>query len=63
MMIDMVCKMKIDEKGTRYSLTFESETYFFCSEGCLAEFKRHSDDYLKPPGSCCDEPKEETLDV
>lgn len=48
MVIDLVCKMEIDEKATGYSLKYEGEEYFFCSEGCLEEFKRRPMDYVKP---------------
>ncbi len=24
-------------------------TYFFCSEACLAEFRRHPEEYAEPP--------------
>lgn len=45
MVIDLVCKMEIDEKNAFSSLKLDGEEYFFCSEGCCAEFKRHSDEY------------------
>lgn len=48
MVIDLVCKMEIDENTAGYSLNYECEEYFFCSEGCLEEFKRRPLDYLKP---------------
>ena len=51
MVIDLVCKMEIDEKAAGYSLDYEGEEYFFCSEGCQAEFLRHPKDYLKPTDS------------
>jgi hypothetical protein len=42
--------------------------YFFCSEGCRAEFKRRPQDYLKGASdiACCDallEKEEEKPDV
>ncbi len=48
MVTDLVCKMEIDEKAAGYSLIYEGEKYFFCSEGCLEEFKRRPLDYLRP---------------
>lgn len=48
MVKDLVCKMEIDEKAAAYSLNYEGEDYFFCSEGCLEEFKRHPRDYVNP---------------
>lgn len=47
MVKDTVCEMEIDEKAVGFSLNFEGQTYFFCSEGCLAEFQRHPQDYVK----------------
>ncbi len=46
MMTDPVCNMQLDEKAVTHSLVFENETFFFCSEGCQAEFLRHPPDYL-----------------
>lgn len=51
MVIDPVCKMEIDEKATLYSLVYEGETHFFCSEGCQAEFLRHAREYMKRTAS------------
>ena len=48
MAIDPVCKMEVDESRAKPSLIIEGNNYYFCSEGCLAEFQRHSDEYLKP---------------
>jgi YHS domain-containing protein len=48
MVIDPVCKMEMDESRAKASLVFEGSDYYFCSEGCLAEFQRHSDEYSKP---------------
>ena len=48
MVTDLVCKMEIDEKTAAYSLNYEGDEYFFCSEGCREEFKRHPLDYVKP---------------
>ena len=48
MVTDLVCKMEIDEKAAAYSFDYEGEEYFFCSEGCLEEFKRRPMDYVKP---------------
>ena len=47
MLTDPVCKMDIDERTAGHSIIFEKESYFFCSEGCQAEFLRHPEDYVK----------------
>ena len=46
MTLDVVCKMEIDEGVTELCIVFEGRNYCFCSEGCRAEFERHSADYL-----------------
>ena len=38
--------MEIDVTIVSESLTFEGETYFFCSEGGRAEFIRHAAEYI-----------------
>lgn len=63
MVKDLVCGMNVNEKIVGYSMVFEGEMYFFCSEGCWAEFRRHPQEYLKMPDSCCEKPLEEKLDV
>lgn len=45
MVTDLVCKMEVDEKTAFSSLSLDGEEYFFCSEGCCAEFMRHPDEY------------------
>lgn len=55
MVEDAVCKMQVNENAG-YSLIYEGEKYFFCSQGCRAEFKRRSQDYLQP---AADEPSKE----
>ncbi|MBX3283595.1 MAG: YHS domain-containing protein [Acidobacteria bacterium] len=47
MVTDLVCKMEIDETKAFSSLTFDGEKYFFCSEGCCAEFMRHPNEYRR----------------
>ena len=55
MVKDLVCGMDVNEKAAGYSMIFEDEVYFFCSEGCRAEFRRRPQDYLKPAddAACC----------
>ncbi|HRH40827.1 MAG TPA: YHS domain-containing protein [Pyrinomonadaceae bacterium] len=58
MIKDLVCGMEADDNAS-YSLVFEGEKYFFCSQDCRAEFKRHPQDYLTPPAEetgCCGKP-------
>lgn len=63
MIVDLVCGMKLTGNDAKYSLVFEGETYFFCSEGCRAEFRRHPEDYSQPAADRCHQPLEEKTDV
>jgi len=47
MVTDPVCNMRFDEQEVMHTLTLERDVYYFCSEACRAEFKRHTDDYVK----------------
>lgn len=58
MVKDIVCGMEVNETAA-YSFVFENEKYFFCSQGCRAEFKRRPQDYLKTSAedtACCGKP-------
>jgi Cu+-exporting ATPase len=48
-----------------YSLVYEGKKYFFCSQGCRAEFKRRPQEYLKSAEFSCgkSESKGEKRDV
>jgi P-type Cu+ transporter len=50
---DPVCQMRLDEAGVKERLAYEGREYYFCSVGCLSEFRRHPEDYA------ADEPPEE----
>ena len=39
--------MQVDEKQTTHALEYGGCIYYFCSEGCRAEFHRHPEDYVK----------------
>ena len=45
MVIDPVCGMQVDSRTARYSFPAGERIYWFCSEGCRAEFCRHPEDY------------------
>lgn len=47
MLTDPVCHMQVDESDAKYSLVYEGRVYYFCSEGCRAEFQRHPEDYME----------------
>lgn len=46
MTTDVVCGMEIDEMATKFRVDDATQRFYFCSEGCLAEFKRHRADYV-----------------
>ena len=50
-MMDVVCKMQLDETLNLESLFYEEQKYYFCSIGCRAEFERHPEDYAQPAQS------------
>jgi P-type Cu+ transporter len=50
MVTDPVCRMAIDERSATHWVVLKGHQYFFCSEGCLAEFLRHPDDYTVREG-------------
>lgn len=49
MVLDPVCRMQVDEETARYPFPCGESIYYFCSEGCRAEFQRHPEDYVRKP--------------
>lgn len=45
MPIDTVCGMELSI--TEITLVLNGTSFYFCSEGCRAEFLRHTDDYVQ----------------
>ena len=43
---DPVCGMEVDKNETDLKYEYQGEDYFFCSRGCLEEFKEHPEQYL-----------------
>lgn len=41
---DIVCGMELS--ATEIMFVLDGRQYYFCSEGCRAEFLRHADDYV-----------------
>lgn len=60
---DLVCGMTVDPSDA-YDFQYQGKSYYFCSEGCLKEFKSHPEQYLKlkqeEPCSHCDSHKPKT---
>ena len=44
--IDPVCGMTVDTTTSQLSLEHDGKTYWFCSRGCLLEFRDDPDKYL-----------------
>ena len=45
LVVDPVCEMQIQVSEARWKVIYDQKMYYFCSEGCLAEFMRHPEDY------------------
>lgn len=44
--IDPVCLMKVDPKTNQIKSVVDTETYYFCAEGCKKEFESDPKKYL-----------------
>jgi YHS domain-containing protein len=44
---DLVCKMDVDEKTSKYKTIHEGKTYFFCAPGCQKAFEANPKRYIK----------------
>jgi P-type Cu+ transporter len=44
---DPVCGMMLDESTAKFKITYEGETYHFCSLQCKKRFKRHQSKFIK----------------
>jgi YHS domain-containing protein len=43
--IDPVCGMEVEDEETTWVLTYEDESFWFCSQECRDEFDRHPEEY------------------
>lgn len=46
MEIDPVCGMEVDPQSAAGSYEFRGVTYYFCSTGCLEDFKEAPESYV-----------------
>jgi P-type Cu+ transporter len=46
--IDPVCGMEVDTTTSTLTLEHEARQYWFCSKGCLLDFKEDPGKYLDP---------------
>lgn len=44
---DPVCGAVLDENTTKFKITHDGETYYFCCLKCKKRFKRHADKFVK----------------
>jgi Cu+-exporting ATPase len=44
---DPVCGAVLDERTSKYKITYEGDTYHFCCVTCKKRFKRHPLKFLK----------------
>src|SRR6185503_20944835 len=46
-MTDPICGMTVEPERAAGSHVYNGQTYYFCSQHCLTEFKKDSDKFLK----------------
>jgi len=44
---DPVCGMVLDENTAKFKISYDGETYHFCSLVCKKRFKRHASKFIK----------------
>ena len=44
--IDPVCGMEVETEGALLTFEYQGTTYYFCSKGCLLDFKDDPEHYL-----------------
>jgi YHS domain-containing protein len=44
---DPVCGTVLDERTSKFKITFGGETYYFCCLSCKKKFKRHPLKFVK----------------
>jgi YHS domain-containing protein len=47
MVIDPVCKMKVNEKNAKFKSEYQEKNYYFCAPGCKKAFDNNPEKYLK----------------
>ena len=46
MVVDVVCKMEIDEKTAKWKSEYKGKTYYFCAPGCKKTFDKEPEKYI-----------------
>jgi len=47
MVLDVVCKMGVDEKTAKWKSEYKGKTYYFCAQMCKQKFDRNPEQYVK----------------
>lgn len=53
---DPVCKMKINKEKAKFSIDFDGQKYYFCSQNCKEKFEKDPKKYITEEshtGGCC----------
>ena len=50
-MTDPICGMNVDAEHAAGSYVYNNQTYYFCSQHCLAKFKEDPEKFLKSPAA------------
>jgi YHS domain-containing protein len=48
MAIDPVCGMEVDTDKAQWTAEQDGQTYYFCSKGCMLDFKDNPQKFLDP---------------
>lgn len=48
MVLDVVCKMEVDEMTAKWKTEYKGKTYYFCAQMCKQKFDRNPEQYIKP---------------
>jgi Cu+-exporting ATPase len=46
--IDPVCGMEVDTEGAQWTAQHDGRYFYFCSKGCMLDFKEDPEHYLDP---------------
>lgn len=47
MVLDVVCKMNVDEKTAKWKSEYKGKTYYFCASMCKQKFDKSPEKYAK----------------
>ncbi|MEM3403882.1 MAG: YHS domain-containing protein [Nitrososphaeria archaeon] len=47
MVKDVVCKMEVDEKTSKWKSEYKGRIYYFCTSTCKQRFDKNSEKYIK----------------